>query len=73
MEEDEFHILLPCHLGLNSRKSTFLICKVKVMIPFLTDYERGKQCIWSTQSALHILPLQYIIANIVITIIIETT
>lgn len=45
MEGDEFHILLLCHLGLNSGKSTFLMYKVKVMIPFLTDYQCRKQCI----------------------------
>lgn len=44
-EGDELHILLLCHLGLNSGKYTFLIYKVKVIIPFLTDYQCRKQCI----------------------------
>ena len=44
-EGDELHTLLLCHLGLNSGKYTFLIYKVKVIIPFLTDYQCRKQCI----------------------------
>ena len=75
-EGDELHTLLLCHRGLNSGKYTFLIYKVKVIIPFLTDYQYNKQCkeaMYLKYTVSSPYTASAIIANVVITIIIETT
>ena len=75
-EGDELHTLLLCHRGLNSGKYTFLIYKVKVIIPFLTDYQYNKQCkeaMYLKYTVSFPYTASAIIANVVITIIIETT